>query len=207
MASAVLNTDRRSALGLRAGGVICVLGLLVGGITAPAGAAAVHDDGPPETEGELSRSMLADSVSRYDPSASVATYDVSDSVDELGGGEPEEEDVIVLEADILFNSHEWELPANIGEKLAELVEDVPDGASVDIQGHTDSRPVDESQYDFDNQELSENRAEAVAEALAEERPDLEMSVEGFGDSQPAVTEDEEDPETFAANRRVEIRYD
>lgn len=38
------------------------------------------------------------------------------------------------------------------------------------------------------------------------RPDLELTVEGFGDSDPAVTEDEDDPDTFAANRRVEIRY-
>lgn len=201
-----MSAGARSAAAL-----VCVLGVL-GASTAPAAAAvqatAVHDEGPVEQQEEPSRSILADSVARYDVEASVATYDREQSIDELGDGtEEDQEDVVVLEADILFSSHEWDLPANIGSRLAELVEDVPEGASVRVHGHTDSRPVDESQYDFDNQELSENRAQAVANALAEERPDIDMTVEGFGDSQLAVTEDPDDPDTYAANRRVEIRYD
>ena len=99
---------------------------------------------------------------------------------------------------------EWELPEGAGPAIADLAEEVPEGATVAIHGHTDSNPVPEA-YDFDNQELSENRAQAVADALAEERPDLQLSVEGFGDSNPAV-EDDEDRSTFVANRRVEIRY-
>ncbi|EYT49849.1 OmpA family protein [Brachybacterium muris] len=75
-----------------------------------------------------------------------------------------------------------------------------------VGGHTDSRPVDRSQYDFDNQQLSEHRAQAVAAALAADRPDLTLEVEGFGDEQPAVSEDPDDPSTYAANRRVELRY-
>ncbi|MGO1193365.1 MAG: OmpA family protein, partial [Nesterenkonia sp.] len=77
---------------------------------------------------------------------------------------------------------------------------------VEVNGHTDSNPVPEG-HDLDTQVLAENRAEAGAEVLGDERPDLELSVEGFGEDQPAVEEDEEDPDTFAANRRVEIRYD
>lgn len=138
----------------------------------------------------------------------ILRYHGGDFIDTLGGGAPddEEEDVIVLETDILFPAMEWEAPEGSGGRIAELVEEVPDGATVQVHGHTDSNPVPE-EHDFDNQELSENRAEAVAEVLEEERPDLTLEVEGFGDSQPAVEEDPEDPSTFAANRRVEIRYD
>ncbi|NLS11101.1 OmpA family protein [Nesterenkonia sp. MY13] len=136
---------------------------------------------------------------------SITRYDLDDAVEYLGG-ESEDEDVIVLETDILFSPNEWELPEVAPTRTEELVEEVPEGASVNVHGHTDSLPVDETQYDFDNQELSENRAQAVADVLSDVRPDLELTVEGFGDSEPAVTEDEDDPDTFAANRRVEIRY-
>lgn len=100
---------------------------------------------------------------------------------------------------------EWELPDSASSAIAELTDEVPEGAVVDVHGHTDSNPVPEP-HDFDNQELSERRAEAVADVLEEERPDLELNVEGFGEDEPAVSEDEDDPSTFAANRRVEIRY-
>lgn len=158
----------------------------------------------PEQPAEITSGMLAESVTRFGPE--ITQFTTEGTVDELGGGETEEEDVLVLEADLLFRSNEWELPPNAAQPIAELAEVVPDGASVDVHGHTDSLPVDESQFDFDNRELSENRAQAVADALAEERPDLTLNVEGFGDEQPAVSEDPDDSSTFAANRRVELRY-
>src|SRR5699024_12595346 len=79
--------------------------------------------------------------------------------------------------------------------------DVPDGAAVSVSGHTDSVIGA-----VDNQELSENRAEAVAEVIEAARDDLDLQVAGFADTQPAETEDPEDPSTFAANRRVDIVY-
>ncbi|NDK31238.1 OmpA family protein [Nesterenkonia haasae] len=158
----------------------------------------------PEPPGDVTSGMLADSVTRFGPV--ITPYSTEGTIDELGGGESDEQDVLVLEADLLFRSNEWDLPPNAVEPIAELAEVVPEGASVDVHGHTDSLPVDESQFDFDNRELSENRAQAVADALAEERPDLTLNVEGFGDEQPAVREDPEDSSTFAANRRVELRY-
>lgn len=138
----------------------------------------------------------------------ILRYHGGDFIEKLGEGEreDEEDDVIILETDILFAAMEWEVPEGSGSRIAELTAVIPDGATVQVHGHTDSNPVPE-EHDFDNQELSENRAEAVAEVLEEERPDLALEVEGFGDSQPAVEEDPEDPSTFAANRRVEIRYD
>ena len=188
-------------------------GLLVGvvllGGTSSASASdedTPSEQAPPEEPEGISSSSFAESVTRFDPSGSRTTFDPDGSIEHLGGAESDEENVIVLEADILFSSNDWELPSSAAAKIAELAEEVPDGASVEVHGHTDSLPVDESQFDFDNQELSENRAQAVADGLADQRSDLSLDVEGFGDSRPAVTEDEEDPSTFAANRRVEIRY-
>lgn len=158
----------------------------------------------PEPEGDIGD--YGEFITSYDEDEFISSYDPADFIESLGSAESEEEDVIVLETDILFAAMEWELPSAAGSKIGELVEEVPEGVAVEVNGHTDSNPVPEG-HDFDNQVLSENRAEAVAEVLGDERPDLELSVEGFGEDQPAVEEDEEDPDTFAANRRVEIRYD
>lgn len=159
-------------------------------------------DGPPEQpQGQAAAEEFIDAPDADD---FPKRYDGADFIDELGAPS-EEEDVIVLETDILFSAMEWEIPAGAGSTIAGLVEEVPEDTTVQVHGHTDSNPVPEK-YDFDNQVLSENRAEAAAEVLDEERPDLTLEVEGFGDTDPAVTEDPEDPSTYAANRRVEIRY-
>lgn len=194
----------------RRGGAAALAGLL--GLSAvltvsPMVYASDEEQGAPEEpDGGLPDSAYSDAVTEYSPSDYVTQYDPEDYIERLGGtADSEEEDVIVLETDILFAAMEWELPRSAGSKIGELVEEIPDGAAVEVQGHTDSNPVPDG-YDFDNQELSENRAEAVAEVLEDERPDLELNVDGFGEDQPAVEEDEDDPSTFAANRRVEIRY-
>ena len=151
----------------------------------------------PEQPFEITEKILADSVTHFDPTASVTS---------LGSTEPAEDQVIVLETDILFVSNAWDLPAGAATRIAELAAEVPDWATIQVGGHTDSRPVDRSRYDFDNQQLSEHRAQAVADALAGARPDLTLEVEGFGDQDPAVAENPDDPSSFAANRRVELRY-
>lgn len=162
------------------------------------------EEAPPPAE-EIDGSTHSHFVLDTNGADFVLDINPADFVKELGSSESEQEEVIILETDILFPAMEWELPATASPRLAELVEVIPEGTQVQVQGHTDSNPVPES-YDFDNQVLSENRAQAVADALAESRPDLILEVEGFGDSDPAVAEDPEDPSTFAANRRVEIRY-
>lgn len=172
--------------------------LLALALVTPHAVAEVISDGPPEPGFEVTEEVLSDSITRFDAAESITS---------LGGTDTDtEEDVIVLETDILFASNAWELPAPAASKIVELAAEVPEGATVQVGGHTDSRPVDRSQYDFDNQQLSEHRAQAVADALAAERPDLTLEVEGFGDEQPAVSENPDDPSTYAANRRVELRY-
>ena len=173
--------------------------LLALALVTPHAVAEVISDGPPEPGFEVTEEVLSDSITRFDATESITS---------LGGTDTDtEEDVIVLETDILFASNAWELPAPAASKIVELAAEVPEGATVQVGGHTDSRPVDRSQYDFDNQQLSEHRAQAVADALAAERPDLTLEVEGFGDEQPAVSENPDDPSTYAANRRVELRYE
>lgn len=193
MASKNTSQHIRSALAAS-----CLTGLLAAGSISAAHAEEDPHEPPQEPDG---------GVSQGDIDASIHVWSISENIIELGSGEPEDENVIVLETDILFSSNEWGLLSSANAKIAELVEEIPEGASVQVHGHTDSLPVDESLFDFDNQELSENRAEAVADVLSDERSDLSLNVEGFGDSAPAVDEDPEDPSTFAANRRVEIRYD
>lgn len=172
--------------------------LLALALVTPHAVAEVISDGPPEPGFEVTEEVLSDSITRFDATESITS---------LGGTDTDtEEDVIVLETDILFASNAWDLPAPAASKIVELAAEVPEGATVQVGGHTDSRPVDRSRYDFDNQQLSEHRAQAVADALAAERPDLTLEVEGFGDEQPAVSENPDDPSTYAANRRVELRY-
>ncbi|GAA4758584.1 hypothetical protein GCM10025784_01670 [Citricoccus nitrophenolicus] len=182
------------------------LALATGVMVAPAATAQDADvQSPPEVPGEIDRQVLAESVSAYDVPKSISVFDVDSSIEELGGADPDEEDVIVLEADILFVPMKWDLPGSASDRIAALVDQVPEGATVDVHGHTDSLPMPEGS-EVDNDGLSEHRAQAVADVLAAERPDLTLAVEGFGDSQPAVAEDPDDPSSLAANRRVEISF-
>ena len=92
-------------------------------------------------------------------------------------------------------------PANFAllTKLQRVIREFPDG-SVTVSGHTDARGNDDT-----NQNLSEERAQAVREYLL-----ANMNVEasriravGYGESQPIATNDT--PEGRALNRRTEIK--
>ena len=109
---------------------------------------------------------------------------------------------ITLSTDILFDTGSSETSEAAAERVVALIEEVPDGAEVSIEGHTDSVP-----YRRGNQVLSEERAEAVAAPIREARPDLVLTVTGRGDSEPVADESQGGAEARAQNRRVEIRYD
>ncbi|MGO2036625.1 MAG: OmpA family protein [Brevibacterium sp.] len=113
--------------------------------------------------------------------------------------------VVTLSTDILFDFDSAELGDSAKEKIADLVDDIPDGAEVTVDGHTDSKGEDDY-----NQTLSEDRAEAVADVLTSEDSDLKVKAVGHGESDPVAsngTEADDDPEGRAKNRRVELRYD
>lgn len=164
---------------------------------APAALAEGETEGPPEQPFEITDEILQRSITVYDPARSIT---------ELGGSEPAEDEVIVLEADILFPSNAWDLSDGAAARIVELAAEIPEAATVQVGGHTDSLPVDRSQYDFDNQQLSENRAQAVADALTAERPDLTLEVTGHGDAKPSAAGGGGDEASNAADRRVELRY-
>ena len=68
-----------------------------------------------------------------------------------------------------------------------------------VTGHTDDVGTD-----ADNLSLSKDRAATVAAAVTAARPDLVLTVEGRGESDPV--ESNREPAGREANRRVEIRY-
>lgn len=114
------------------------------------------------------------------------------------------ETTITLKSDVLFDFASAELPDGAERVIAEAVADIPDGASVGVDGHTDSIGDADA-----NQTLSEDRAQAVADVVAEERPDLELEVAGHGEDDPVeanTTGGEDNPEGRAKNRRVEITH-
>lgn len=114
------------------------------------------------------------------------------------------EQVVTLSSDILFVFDKAELPKAGPAKIAELVQDVPQGAKVSVGGHTDS--IGSAAR---NAALSQERAEAVAGAIRAARPDLALTVEGFAATKPVEPNEkggEDNPEGRAKNRRVEIRY-
>lgn len=179
-----------AAASLAASSLLLVLG-------APAALAEGETEGPPEQPFEITDEILQRSITVYDPARSIT---------ELGGSEQTEDEVIVLEADILFASNAWDLSGGAAARIVELAAEIPEGTTVQVGGHTDSLPVDRSKYDFDNQQLSENRAQAVADALAAERPDLTLEVTGHGDTKPSASGGGGDDAGNAADRRVELRY-
>lgn len=113
--------------------------------------------------------------------------------------------VVTLSTDILFDFDSAEFGDQAKEKIADLVDDIPDGAEVTVDGHTDSK----GEHDY-NQKLSEDRAKAVADVLTSEKDDLKVKAVGHGESDPVAsngTEDDDDPEGRAKNRWVELRCD
>lgn len=117
-------------------------------------------------------------------------------------------ETIGLHADVLFEFDEATLTDEAEEVLDGVVEDTraeadPERPPITITGHTDS--VGSDDY---NQELSEDRAEAVREVLEDELgPEFEYETEGRGSEDPLAEEgNEDDEEARATNRRVEISY-
>ena len=113
------------------------------------------------------------------------------------------QEVIDLAADILFGFDSAEVVAAGADRIGELVQDLPQGSPLAIGGHTDAIGDDAS-----NLVLSQQRAEAVAAIVRAARPDLVLTVTGYGESQPIAPNDnggEDNPEGRQLNRRVELR--
>ncbi|MCC5947747.1 MAG: OmpA family protein [Nitriliruptoraceae bacterium] len=108
-----------------------------------------------------------------------------------------------LAADVLFDVDSSDLSdeaLSLLERTADELADAAEG-TVEIVGHTDDTGTLEI-----NQPLSEDRADAVRDALLDAlgTTDLDFETDGRADTEPAVegTSDE----ARQANRRVEVRY-
>ncbi len=111
--------------------------------------------------------------------------------------------LIVNMSDVLFDTASYTLKPAAREKLAKIsgVVLAHPGLNLKIEGYTDSVGSDEY-----NQELSENRANAVREFLIEQGVAASgVTAQGFGKTQPVASNDT--AEGRQKNRRVEIVVD
>lgn len=177
----------------------------LGAVLAFGGLPAAADVEEPEDLGRPSTEQLAKSVQVWDPSRSVKTWDLDRTVQGLVvEKEDDGESVITLTSDLLFAFGSADLAPSSSAAIGRAVAALPQGAPVSVSGHTDSVGSDAV-----NQPLSEQRAQAVAGVIAQARPDLVLTVEGFGASRPVADNSnggEDDPQGRALNRRVEVRY-
>lgn len=194
----------RRARGLAAGAAGALLALAV----APAAAAdtGIHEGDP----GSVPPEAREASVHAIDPAPSVIGIDPSESVQKLETEEREgDTTTVTIAADVLFAFDEAVL-TDAAEKTIAGIAPRLEGASgtVTVVGHTDG--IGDDDY---NRTLSEERAQAVKEAIEDElgsaAPDIEA--EGRGSSEPVAEETDsdgnDDPGARAKNRRVEISFE
>lgn len=130
-------------------------------------------------------------------------FDLDRTVQQVSTTEVDGEEVVVtLASDVLFDVDSAELAPAAVDRVTALVAEVPQGATLAVDGHTDSVADDAH-----NQDLSERRAQAVADVVAGARADLALEVTGYGETRLKVTESGDDiADDRAQNRRVELRY-
>ncbi|WP_282006775.1 OmpA family protein [Propioniciclava sinopodophylli] len=157
---------------------------------------ASADDAPDVSSAELAATISDIELPREDIVFPKPVEVITETVDEG-------QRVIGLNTDILFGFAEAVVAEAGAARIVEALADVPQGTPVLIGGHTDSIGDDAS-----NQVLSQQRAEAIAAVVRSARPDLMLTVTGYGESQPVASNTEggqDDPEGRALNRRVELR--
>ncbi len=176
--------------------------LLLGCGEKPAPEAAEAPPPQPSTSGALAPSTAASEAlgaSRADR--------VRQALTDLRAARTPEGLVITLPEDILFDFDKADIRPDARETLARLAEviDYYADAPVRIDGHTDNKGTDA--YNLD---LSQRRAEAVANYLAANSgvAPARMQTRGLGEQQPvaanALPDGSDNPEGRRRNRRVEV---
>lgn len=116
----------------------------------------------------------------------------------------EEQSTLTLSSDVLFDFDSSELMAEADNELNAVINELQgvEGGELEIIGHTDDEHTEEY-----NQELSEDRAEAVRNRL-EELSDLSVfdNIVVRGESFREPIADNETEEGRAQNRRVELLF-
>ncbi|MBE3000715.1 OmpA family protein [Nocardiopsis sp. HNM0947] len=127
-----------------------------------------------------------------------------DGSEGLERSETDDEISYDISSDVLFATDSANLNDDAEQSLEQVAEDIDDAGieTVHIDGHTDN-----TGNDAVNEPLSQDRAEAVEELLAElvDSGDVEWEVEGHGSADPVAENDSEDGRE--QNRRVTITLD
>jgi len=114
--------------------------------------------------------------------------------------------IITFPEQILFDSGQAQLKPVAQPTLtavAGFITNHPE-LSVEVQGHTDDRPIKNSRYPS-NWELSADRATQVAKSLVNLGADpVKIATKGLGEFHPVVANDND--EGRLKNRRVEIQF-
>ena len=148
----------------------------------PAGMGAARDDDPKHAKLKIAKSVTK---------AGIASG-------------PTPVDRIILDS-FTFATGSARVRADARAELADLagrIREIP-GASVVIEGHTDSRPISNEHFK-NNYELSKARADAVRRVLVREHGVDRSRVSSFGYGADKPVADEDTPEGLQANRRVEV---
>ncbi|QVQ54420.1 OmpA family protein [Spiractinospora alimapuensis] len=165
------------------------------GLTAPFVNVPIEDDGtdlemfglehPDEADVERETIRLESVIERADRSGSV----VEDS----------EGTSFNLSTDVLFDTNESELTSEADSLIEDTADRIDAAGATDIkvEGHADDTGDDEI-----NDPLSEERAEAVRDALDEYLDGVSYEIEGFGSREPLY--DDTSEEAREQNRRVTI---
>ncbi|MDO4785037.1 MAG: OmpA family protein [Propionibacteriaceae bacterium] len=112
---------------------------------------------------------------------------------------------VTLEAEILFDYDKSDIRPDAKATLHQLVEPLnglPQGVSLQVQGHTDAHGSDGY-----NQGLSERRANAVKDELSGAGVTAPLTATGFGETRPVAPNEidgKDNPAGRQLNRRVEI---
>ena len=156
----------------------------------------------PEALGKADK-IIQDKDGPGDKAAVVPLERYTRTLDDSVGTRTTDRNIAVtLSSDVTFESDSYNLTGKADAQLQTVASQLaryPDGGGLDIVGHTD-----DVADDAHNQKLSEDRAAAVKDRLAQlaNLASWQVSTTGKGESEPAVKDTTD--EARAANRRVVI---
>ncbi len=183
----------------------------------PLSAVADDDDGPAAVLADITVTDEMRAAATFDLEAKSATFDLEakSATFDLDGASAtvtlettetsDDQTSVTLTSDLLFEFGKSDLTEPARATLGDLAKEIPQDAVVAVDGHTDSVSGNDV-----NVPLSQDRAQAVADALAAARPDLVLTPTGHGSDDPVADNTNDDgsdnPVGRQLNRRVTLTY-